>query len=262
MPTQNSTLTGLQYTAAPLNPAYEAIPTGAPYTLVATDNGKVKGVVDTTDQVINLTSAVSGLYFFVQWQAGAGIPTLDPGAGCTINGSTSNLVGSQAAGSWFIVPTGANAWVVVGVAGDLTSLDMTDGTSFGRALFTAASVAAQRTALGLVIGTDVQAFNAYLEKLTAATPREITGAATLGATDVDCVLRFNSGSTAALTLANDATLTPIVGKSTIAVFIQGAGVPTIAAGTATLVGSPRSGLAQNDTIVLVHTGIANTWAYA
>lgn len=96
----------------------------------------------------------------------------------------------------------------------------------------------------------------------SGTPRAITGAVTLGPTDVNCTLRFNSGSTAAITLANDATLQVTPGKASIAVYIQGAGVPTFAAGTATIVGTPRDDLAQHDTIVLLHTGIANTWSYA
>lgn len=97
------------------------------------------------------------------------------------------------------------------------------------------------------------------------TPRSITGAATLGASDINTTLRFNSASTAVLTLDTDAALGITgskVGNSAIAVFIQGAGVPTFAAGGATILGTPRAGLAQNDTIVLNHTGIANTWSYA
>lgn len=97
----------------------------------------------------------------------------------------------------------------------------------------------------------------------AGATREITGAATIITADVTgATIRFNSASTAVLTIPSDAALAIVAGKAQLAVFVQGAGVPTFAGSGATLLGAPRAGLAQNDTIVLNHTGIANTWSYA
>lgn len=96
-------------------------------------------------------------------------------------------------------------------------------------------------------------------------PRQITGAATLTAADVGPTLRFNSGSTAVLTVPSDATLGVVgskVGNSQIVVYVQGAGVPTFTGSGSTIQGTAPSGLAQFSTIVLNHTGNANEWSYA
>lgn len=336
--------TGLA-TRAPLTPVVENIATGSAYTLVTADNGKVKRGIDTSAQTINITTAFNGLGCTIEWPAASGVITLDAGTGVNLNGLGDgvNITLANAAGAISILPTGTNTFSVVGSIGDLLSTDITDSTTTGRSVLTAASATAARSAIGVVIGTDVQAqdatlaafaaltiaansitlgtgadafsqltlgantfpgrsssgnvvakpmtdfgfsliddadataaratlgvaigtdvqaYNAYLAKIAAAVPRAVTTTVTLGPTDVDCTIRANSGSTFVITLANDATLTPVVGKSAITVFVQGVGVPTFAAGTATLLGSPRSGIAQNEFIVLVHTGIADTWAYA
>jgi hypothetical protein len=170
----------------------------------------------------------------------------------------------------------------------LMAADISDSTANGRAILTAGDYAAMRSLLSLVIGSDVAAQShvgsggaAHANATTSVagflsaadktkldglpaqgTTREITGAATRGAADVNVTVRFNSGSAAALTVPSDSTLGVTPGKATLAVFIQGAGVPTFTGSGATILGSPRSGLAQNDTILLNHTGIANTWSYA
>jgi hypothetical protein len=95
----------------------------------------------------------------------------------------------------------------------------------------------------------------------SSVPREITGASSFGTTDYGCLHRFNSGSTAAITVGLDSANGAIPGKSTFALFIQGTAVPTFTAGGATIVNSPPGGLAQNSTMVLQHTGVANTWSY-
>lgn len=181
-----------------------------------------------------------------------------------------------------------SAYLLIGDADELVVADLSDTSADSRAIMTAANYAAIRSLLGLVVGTDVAAQShvgsggaAHAEATTLVagflsaadktklnslpaqgTTREITGAATLGAADVNVTVRFNSGSTAALTVPSDSALGLTPGKASIAVFIQGAGVPTFTGSGATILGSPRSGLAQNDTIVLNHTGIANTWSYA
>lgn len=93
-------------------------------------------------------------------------------------------------------------------------------------------------------------------------PRTLTGAASFVPDDLNVTTNFNSASTAALTIPDDATLGARPGDAVLTVFVQGAGVPTFAAGIGvTIVGTPRAGLAQNDTIVLNHTVSANTWSY-
>jgi len=53
-------------------------------------------------------------------------------------------------------------------------------TSFGRLLLAAASTAAQRTALGLTIGTDVQAYNAHLQTLSGISSNGILARTSAG----------------------------------------------------------------------------------
>lgn len=98
--------------------------------------------------------------------------------------------------------------------------------------------------------------------------REITGAATLGETDVNTTLRFNSATTAVLTIPDDTTLGITgskLGNCQIIVYVKGTAVPTFAADTAagvSIQNTPVAGLARYSTIVLNHTGDANTWSYA
>jgi hypothetical protein len=92
--------------------------------------------------------------------------------------------------------------------------------------------------------------------------RTITGATTFLGTDVGAIVNFNSASTAALTLPNDATLGFAEVTAPIQVFIKGVGVPTITAGSGvTLLGTPPTGLGQNKFLMLCPTGEASTWAY-
>ncbi len=77
-------------------------------------------------------------------------------------------------------------------------------TSFGAILAEAASVAAQRTALGLVIGTNVQAYDADLTTWAGVTPG--TGVAT--------ALAVNVGSAGAVVLNGGALGTPSSGTLT------------------------------------------------
>lgn len=123
--------------------------------------------------------------------------------------------------------------------------------------------AATPTALGLADNAALVAMvNAAIATSGAGVSRTITGADTIITSDVTgATIPFNSASTAVLTIPSDATLAIVAGKAQLAVFIQGAGVPTFAGSGATILSTPRPGLAQNDTIVLNHTGIANTWSY-
>lgn len=127
----------------------ESIATGAPYTLVAGDAGKIKRGVDSAAQTINITTAFNGLSVTIQWPAAAGTITLDANAGVNLNnlGDGVNIVLSQAAGAVRLIPTGTNTWDVVGAIGDLVAADVTDSTTAGRAFLTAADVAAQTALL-------------------------------------------------------------------------------------------------------------------
>lgn len=90
----------------------------------------------------------------------------DTGATWIITGTDPTLLGS-----WTSVTYPASP--VTSVAGrngavTISSTDITDSTSAGRAVMTAADAAAIRTAAGVVIGTDVQAYSAVLAGTTAS----------------------------------------------------------------------------------------------
>jgi hypothetical protein len=120
------------------------------------------------------------------WNAATNTPTLSGTPAATTKGdyyivSTGGTQFSKTfeVGDW-IISNGAtqdkidNTDAVTTVAGrignvTLTAADLTDGTAAGRTLFTAANAAAQRTALALVVGTDVQAYSANLAALAGIT---------------------------------------------------------------------------------------------
>ncbi len=133
-------------------------------------------------------SVLGQVEYQATWNATTNTPTLaDPPASTTkghyyVTSVAGTFAGiSFAVGDW-IISNGA-AWQKVdntdavtsvnGQTGAVTtaSTDITDSTADGRSILTAASYAAMRTLLGLVIGTTVQAYHAilgYLSGLTAA----------------------------------------------------------------------------------------------
>jgi len=146
---------------APLVPTVENVPTGAPYTIVAADAGKVKRIVDTNPQTIIFPTGL-GHPFGVQfeWLAGAGTPTFDAAAGVNINGLGDgvNFNGSKGAGAITFFTTAANAADAVGSIGDLSVNDLDDASADAKTLLVAANFAAMRAALSVLGTTDAGAF--------------------------------------------------------------------------------------------------------
>lgn len=142
--------------------------TGTTDTLVAGDEGNVVDYTNTGAIGVAIDTSFSGKATTLTWPDTAGTITLTP-TGVTLNGSATPLVLSQAGGAISVIPTGANAFRIVGSMGDLVAADITDSTTAGRALLTATDAAAQRTALSLVVGTNVQAYDAELAAIAGLT---------------------------------------------------------------------------------------------
>lgn len=108
---------------------------------------------------------------FNQMQAAFHATTGHPHDGNTGNGPKISLTGSVAG----VLPlanggTGTTTLDLLTTALALVMADITDASANGRSLVTAADYAAMRTLLGLVIGTNVQAYNANLATYAGKTP--------------------------------------------------------------------------------------------
>lgn len=153
--------------AAPLTPAVVTDSTTA-RTLSAADNGKILRFTNTGSITITVGAAFSGMACVIEWQDATGTITIAPSS-TTINGGGSNIVLSAARGAVALTPTGtASTFDLQGAIGDLIAADITDSTSTGRSLLTAANAAAAQGALSLTPGTNVQAFSAVLATLAGA----------------------------------------------------------------------------------------------
>lgn len=218
-------------------PTVENIATGSAYTLVTGDAGKIKRGVDAAAQTINVTTAFNGLSVTIEWPASSGTITLDANAGVNLNGLGDgvNIVLSQAGGAVDLIPTGTNTWDVVGSIGDLVSTDITDSTAAGRTLLTAADAAAQRTALSLVVGTNVQAFDSDLNTIAGLTAT------------TDNFLQAKSSAWASRTVAQVSAdlqgtglITDAVGFRTVPINSQSAAYTTVAADSGKVIYHPST----------------------
>lgn len=92
--------------------------------------------------------------------------------GAATNSMATHLAAADPHSQYTTAAEAAAAAPVQSVAGKtgtvtLAAADITDSTAAGRAVLTAADAAAQRVALGLAIGTDVQAYDADLQAIGA-----------------------------------------------------------------------------------------------
>lgn len=186
------------------------IATGTTDTLAGTDDGdtvvytNAGAITVTIPEGLALTTGIT-----LQWPAGTGTITLDPTGATTLNGSTSSIVLSQAAGMVALTPTGTDAYNVVGAIGDLVAADITDSTSAGRTLLTAADAAAQRTALSAAATS--QSWGLSVTVLGTVANGDITlylkvPAALNGATITEAVSKCVSGTATATLKINTTAL--------------------------------------------------------
>jgi hypothetical protein len=126
-------------------------------------------------------------------QLGAGATSIDPDTGVTLNGAT-DTVAMSAQYAWLnLVKTGTNAWAVYG--GDVVTAAVLNGYFADPSTNGSFSASAWRTDLGLVISTNVQAYDADLTTWAGVTPG--TGVATAAA--------INIGSAGAFATSNSTT---------------------------------------------------------
>lgn len=137
--------------------------TGTTKTLGAADNGKVLLFTNTSPITVTLPTAADTINVDFAWLANAGTITIAP-SGTTVNGAGTSIALAQAAGGASLVYTGsANSWYLLGSIGDLLAVDITDSTTVGRQLLTAADAASARTAALAAARTQTEAgFSANL----------------------------------------------------------------------------------------------------
>lgn len=187
-PTAHGTLTGLsaddhpQYVLANGTRAFTAEVAGVAATVAG--NLTTKGYVDFADSVLQGTILA------------AAVAAFQP-----LNAVLSNL-------STFTTSVTGNVPYFLNTIGGLTSAA---STSFGRGLWNLADATAARSAIGAVIGTNVQAYDAKLAAIVALTWANdkgvyLTGTSTLATFDLTTFGRSLIGSASAV-VANDALCT-------------------------------------------------------
>ncbi len=115
-----------------------------------------------------------------------------------------------------------------------TALDtyaVADLTSAGRAILDDANASAQRTTLGVAIGSDVQAYDLVLDEISSQTIASESGTSrTLALTDANDYIRTTNASAVTITVPPNSSVAFPVGTR-VEVFQHGAGQVTFAEGS-------------------------------
>jgi hypothetical protein len=119
---------------------------GTTYAVTSADHGKVLKFTNTSPITVTMGVAANGVAVDFIWLANTGTISVATSGGATINGGTSTIALSQAAGGASLIPVGTNAHDIVGSLGDLLAADITDSSSVGRSILTAPDEASVRTA--------------------------------------------------------------------------------------------------------------------
>jgi len=128
---------------------------------------------------------------------------------------TDNASTTTYASNWYKADYTDRVSSVAGRTGAVTiaSTDITDSTSTGRAVLTATDAAAARTAIGTVIGTDVQAYSSVLANTTASFL--IADETKLDGIEAGADVTDEANVTAALSGATTTGVTPAAGDKVL-----------------------------------------------
>lgn len=152
------------------------------------------------------------------------------GVGDRIIAIADNASTATFAANWFKADYTDQVLSVAGRTGAVTlaAADITDASANGRSLITAADYAAMRTLLGLVVGTNVQAYDAALASIAGLTIASGKMLYTTG-TDTFALADITADGRGILAAANYAAMRTLLGLGTMAT--QNANAVAITGGT-------------------------------